>query len=135
MNESDFTDDKGNLIPSEYIRQELIDDNDLNEDTLDCLDVNAVLAACEELNSPSKLSTHEAQVASAVVDLSLVYGDMDAHPEWHGLPTSEDEVRTKIALVNPVLDPILFTESLHNEAAISKFKMSIGITSPCHQMR
>ena len=52
--------------------------------------MNAVLAACEELNAPSKLSKEGGQVASAVVDLSLIYGDMKAHPEWHGLPASEE---------------------------------------------
>ena len=46
-NESAFTDDDGNLVPSEHIRQELIDDEDLNEETLDFSDVNAILAACE----------------------------------------------------------------------------------------
>ena len=128
-NESAFTDDDGNLAPSEHIRQELIDDEDLNDETLDCSDVNAILAACEELNSPSKLSSEEAQVASAVVDSSLVYGEMKARPEWHGLHASEDEVRTKLASVNAALDPISFTEAVHNEAAISKFKMSIGSTT------
>ena len=107
----------------------MIDDDDFHNETLDCSDVNAVLTACEELNSPSKLSTEEAQVASAVVDLSVVYGDMKTRPEWHGIAASEDEVRTKLASVNAALDPILFTEAVHNEAAISKFKMPIGNTS------
>ena len=31
--------------------------------------------------------------------------------------------------MNAVLDPILFAEAVHNEAAISKFKMLIGSTS------
>ena len=107
----------------------MIDDDDFHNETLDCSDVNAVLTACEELNSPSKLSTEEAQVASAVVDLSVVYGDMKTRPEWHGIAASEDEVRTKLASVNAALDPILFTEAVHNEAAISKFEMSIGSSS------
>ena len=47
MNESTFTDNKGNLVPSEYVHQELIDCSDANEDTLDCSDVTDVLAACE----------------------------------------------------------------------------------------
>ena len=57
INESAFIDDKGNLVPSEHICQELINDDDFNDETLDCSDVYAVLAAYEELNSPSKLST------------------------------------------------------------------------------
>ena len=35
----------------------------------------------------------------------------------------------KIASVNAALDPILFADAVRNEAAISKFKMSIGATS------
>ena len=54
---------------------------------------------------------------------------MKACPEWHGLQASEYEVRNKLALVNAVLDPVLFAKAVHNEAAISKFKMSIGSTS------
>ena len=61
----------------------------------------------------------------------MVYGEIKACPEWHGLQASEgeDEVITNLALVNLVLDPVLFAEAVHNEEAISKFKMSIGSTS------
>ena len=34
--ESSFTDNKGDLVPSEYVHQELIDESDLDHDTLDC---------------------------------------------------------------------------------------------------
>ena len=128
-NESTFTDEKGDLVPSEYVHIELIDQNDLDHDTLEFSDLNAFLAACEELNAPSKLSTAEVQVASDVADSSLVYWDMKAHPEWYGIPTSQDEVRTKLTSVNAALDPILFADAVHNEAAIFKFKMSIRSTS------
>ena len=40
--------------------------------------LDAVLAACEELNAPSEIFTVEGQVASDVADSSLVYGDMKA---------------------------------------------------------
>ena len=97
MNESAFTDDKGNLVSSEYIRWELIYDNDLIEDTLDCSDVNAVLAACEELNSPSKLSTEEAQVASAVVYLSLVYGKIKL--SQNGMVYHQVKIKLELSLL------------------------------------
>ena len=64
-----------------------------------------------------------------MVDSSLVYGDMKACPEWHGVATSQEEVKTKLVSVNAALDPILFADAVHNEAAISKFKMLIGTTS------
>ena len=54
---------------------------------------------------------------------------MKALPEWHGLPASQDEFRTKLASVNAALDPILFAEAVHNKSAISKLKISNGSSS------
>ena len=47
--------------------------------------MDAVITACEELNAPSELFEVEVQVASAVTDSSLVYGNMKACPEWNGM--------------------------------------------------
>ena len=107
----------------------MIDESDLDHDALDFSNVDAVLDAFEELNAPSELFTVEGQVESAVADSSLVYGDMKACPEWHGIPPSQDELLTKLASVNAALDPILSANAVQNEAAISKFQMSIGATS------
>ena len=67
-NEEAFINDDGRLLPSEYTHRELINDEDLNHDTLDCLDVKTVLAACKDLNQPSKLFTAEGEVASTIAD-------------------------------------------------------------------
>ena len=66
-----------------------------------------------------------------MADSSLVYGGMKAHPEykWHGMSTSQNEEITKLVSVNAALDPILSADAVHNEATISKFKMSIEATS------
>ena len=50
MNEDAFTDYEGRLLPSKYIHQELIDDENLNHDIFDCSNVDAVLASCKDLN-------------------------------------------------------------------------------------
>ena len=55
-----------------------------------------------------------------------MYRDIKACSEWHGLPSTQDEVMTKLTSVNPALDLILFADTGHNEAVLSKFNMSIG---------
>ena len=80
-NEDAFTDYGDILFPSEYIYQELIDDEDLNHDTLDWLDVGVVLVACEDLNQPLKLFTVEREVASTMADSLMIHEDMRNCPD------------------------------------------------------
>ena len=76
----------------------MIDESDLNHDTLDCSNVDAVLAACEELNTPSKLSTAEGQVESAVANSSLVYGDMNRRNYQNGMGCQQVNMKLELSL-------------------------------------
>ena len=62
--------------------------------------------------------------ASAVKPFSL-----DWNPAYESMPVGQDQVGTIISSVSNTLDPLSFYDALESNAAISKFKMSVGATS------
>ena len=45
---------------------------------------------------------------------------------WEEIPLTEDDVRCKLATIDPTLDTSTFAQTVYNQAALSKFKMSMG---------
>lgn len=59
----------------------------------------------------------------------LVSGESQLQSDLFGVPYEEDHLKSIIGSINPTLDPELFAQDFHDEAAESKFITSMGSNS------
>lgn len=144
VNEASLTDVQGNLLPSEYIHCELIIEDDYGiigavlvmDNHVDRFNTTRIVSAVRLLDGkPSPSDSHGALPPVVVSDMSelvseaLTLSSIDWNPVYDPMPIKQDEIFDVLLSVNNSLDPLSFSNSLVNDATVSRFKISIRATS------
>ena len=139
-NEASMTDNRGDILPSQYIHQDLIVEDDYpsidsvlmsNEaiDRKDVLRLKQLMKVEDKQVSPTnETDAIISAIASEALTLNKIEDDGD-ETTYESMPIEQDQVRAILSSVSNTLDVATFANAVTNATAKSKFKVSVGATS------